>query len=941
MPQDQLVITISNALKNNKSYDINEFYNEFVRQNSNRSKRRRFKNYQAINVKPVVSETTQPISNAKNFNKKNLFTVTPQKGVSDEKAKVKASIATQYIGFGEDIVGKDGKRSSTQIYREQAGALANTGNYSSNDVIFVSVPGLRGTAEIAKREQDKTIKEAIKALEAGATILTDNKAYTDASSYNTGEKRLHKNLEAKKDYQYSEITIDGQVLGTWSKATTQPSTSVNPSDFTNYHGGAKKYDTYWEQEGKTSGVTKHIAYTVDSYDKLDQATKDKLDVKYEAARTWLGRSSLSKDTYSGRLVRRDMMQAAKADGIFAVSEIVAPGTKGRKGYVNKTNHPIIEGGTGYAVASGILLNKPVYVFNQDSNYGYDTGWYKWDSSTNNFVKTDIPVLTKNYAGIGSSTNETEIGRQAIRDVYANTFKATTQQQTEVKEGVEELFNSKPELAVIGTPQQYSKWINYLVTEGKLAGTQSKDIVYRGSEDTGNRDYLYFTKVKGEAYAFSKANITKGGNITERNPINAIDTAAEKYFNSKYGKDVYSILTLEDNFAARIYESLDPLLLDENYNLTKKGQKEFEKLKAIDSRKKELLKTVSEQDKFLLENIKIVKSLYNKVKIESEADLTKPYDDTDYQENINEYNRARKTIDEILSPSEVRKNIGVITTALINIKDPYIDEIVQEDLKNNRDAFKNGHDGAILNDGDNFLVKPEQVYELGTKQDIQGFKEFVSKPGQQEVSLEEQIQLLEYRLSELENNKALMEDSIPVIVAKQLPKITPESAMKETGVKIGTVKDINPSLLSKNGVSVERAAELLTENELTPENGFPEVDMQDVRNYIIEILQIGTKNFIAQYTNQNEIDNIVLEIKNLKESIKEKSIVETDISLEAGTEDLFNLDLIAEANVIIAETLEMAKNNPEVKQKLINFIKENKGTKIETQEQLEKLKNILC
>jgi hypothetical protein len=172
-------------------------------------------------VKPVA----QPISNTKNFNKKNLFTVTPQEGVSDKKAKVKASIATQYIGFGEDIIGKDGKRSSTQIYREQAGALANTGNYSSNDVIFVSVPGLRGNAEIAKREQDKTIKEAIKALEAGATILTDNKAYTDASSYNTGEQRLYKNLEAKKDYQYSEITIDGQVLGTWSKST-QPSTEA-------------------------------------------------------------------------------------------------------------------------------------------------------------------------------------------------------------------------------------------------------------------------------------------------------------------------------------------------------------------------------------------------------------------------------------------------------------------------------------------------------------------------------------------------------------------------------------------------------------------------------------------------------------------------------------------------------------------------------------------
>jgi predicted NAD-dependent protein-ADP-ribosyltransferase YbiA (DUF1768 family) len=218
-----------------------------------------------------------------------------------------------------------------------------------------------------------------------------------------------------------------QVKQSTQSSTTTP--SANPAEFTNYHGGAKKYDTYWEQEGKSFGVTKHTVYTTDSYDKLDQTTKDKLEARYDAARTWLGRSSLSKDKYAGKLVRRDMMQAAKADAIFAVSEIVAPNIKGRKGYVNKTNHPIIEGGTGYAVASAILLGKPVYVFNQDSSYGYETGWYKWNSSTNDFVKTDIPVLTKNYAGIGSSTNETEIGRQAIRDVYANTFKPTTQPST--------------------------------------------------------------------------------------------------------------------------------------------------------------------------------------------------------------------------------------------------------------------------------------------------------------------------------------------------------------------------------------------------------------------------------------------------------------------------------------------------------------------------------
>lgn len=179
--------------------------------------------------KPVEVKPAEKKSVVDKFAKKNIFTVTPQQGVSDNKAKAKASIATQYIGFGEGIVGKDGKRSSTQIYREQVGTLANTGNYSSNDVIFVSVPGLRGNAEIAKREQDKTIIEAIKAIEAGATILTDNKKYIFDSTYNTGEQRLYDNMKAK-GYNYSEITVDGQLIGTWSKASTQaPVSTVKPT----------------------------------------------------------------------------------------------------------------------------------------------------------------------------------------------------------------------------------------------------------------------------------------------------------------------------------------------------------------------------------------------------------------------------------------------------------------------------------------------------------------------------------------------------------------------------------------------------------------------------------------------------------------------------------------------------------------------------------------
>ena len=45
--------------------------------------------------------------------------------------------------------------------------------------------------------------------------------------------------------------------------------------------------------------------------------------------------------------------------------------------------------------------------------------YEWDSSKNGFVKTDTPVLTKNFAGIGTREINAK-GVQAIKDVYKKT-----------------------------------------------------------------------------------------------------------------------------------------------------------------------------------------------------------------------------------------------------------------------------------------------------------------------------------------------------------------------------------------------------------------------------------------------------------------------------------------------------------------------------------------
>ena len=118
-------------------------------------------------------------------------------------------MANKFIGFGDGIA-----NSSTANYAKQAGDKANTGSYSSEDVIFVSIPGKRGVESIRHEQQDRTIQESLKALNAGATLLTDNKSYTERSDYNEGEKKLAKALTDAGGV-YSEIQKNGQTIGVW------------------------------------------------------------------------------------------------------------------------------------------------------------------------------------------------------------------------------------------------------------------------------------------------------------------------------------------------------------------------------------------------------------------------------------------------------------------------------------------------------------------------------------------------------------------------------------------------------------------------------------------------------------------------------------------------------------------------------------------------------
>ena len=121
-----------------------------------------------------------------------------------DKDQLKAKFATKFIGFG--LPG-----SSTARYAEDAGAVANTGSYTSDDIVFVSINGKRATMKELKPYYERTLKELEKAVAAAATIVTDD-ATNRVRPYNIGEREVAAFLR-KKGYD------DADGKGVWRKVT--------------------------------------------------------------------------------------------------------------------------------------------------------------------------------------------------------------------------------------------------------------------------------------------------------------------------------------------------------------------------------------------------------------------------------------------------------------------------------------------------------------------------------------------------------------------------------------------------------------------------------------------------------------------------------------------------------------------------------------------------
>jgi len=126
----------------------------------------------------------------------------------------------------------------------------------------------------------------------------------------------------------------------------------------------------------------------------------------------LRKGNISMEIVSARMGRR-YTQAEKIRKVFQL--IFHMVNKGYQvfaiGWIQSDK--TVKGGTGWGVELAKFFNRPVSVFDQESNK-----WYTWE---NNDWKEDEPTISHNtFCGTGTR-NLTQEGKKAIEDLYNRSF----------------------------------------------------------------------------------------------------------------------------------------------------------------------------------------------------------------------------------------------------------------------------------------------------------------------------------------------------------------------------------------------------------------------------------------------------------------------------------------------------------------------------------------
>ena len=167
-----------------------------------------------INPDPVGTTTTTTTTTEAGTSRTGVVLSGTGKHVTKDQDK--ADQATKFIGRGS-------KRSSTARYAADFGELANSGNYTSDDVVFISAEGDRG----GRVEPD--FNEIDLAIEAGASFITDVEAQRNTSFNKVGEGKVAEYLINSGYTEYEPGKWKPTELNTTAAETTPNTTVTNPA----------------------------------------------------------------------------------------------------------------------------------------------------------------------------------------------------------------------------------------------------------------------------------------------------------------------------------------------------------------------------------------------------------------------------------------------------------------------------------------------------------------------------------------------------------------------------------------------------------------------------------------------------------------------------------------------------------------------------------------
>lgn len=644
--------------------------------------------------------------------------------------------------------------------------------------------------------------------------------------------------EFEEEFEWDEEGKAPQQTGT---------TSAEASKYTNHSGGAYGGDTYWDIIGREFGVTNHKHYREASNASLsaqlrkagvkaEVLTKEQMDTARAEVEKLLGEKY--PDTTEGNLKVRNYYQVANADAVYAIAELTTTTDKSNPNLIDSTKSKYgyllnkVKGGTDVAVQLGIKLGKPVYVWDLNSK-----SWFKFNGQE--FENVATPVLTKNFAGVGSRDIESysvkdrdgnwvsrpqykgqdveEAAKQAIRDVYENTFKTAeptaTPKGEEVKPGI---YVNQGAL----TKEEQLELFNYL-----------KPFI----EEQG-------AKTLKSASASKMIGLGLRWDYKSNNPgrqaVNIPDVI------NPGNKNKYGYYT----------ESINGQSLGE---ISPKFRELMQKASGVDMTNYDgAIINLYEKDTFI--------SSHNDVD-ESRSAINYPVI------GVNLGGDGNFSI-ERLGPQNELLNLQPGTGYIFGLNGVNR-EVWHRTFPTPQNSFlpslTTKIDGKTYPAGSyRITITMRRVMPLEPGMPTTPSMSPISSPQDDSTSLQQDLAILQADLRKYQElQEEAYENNNNIIVALAMPKITPSSAMKETGVKVGIGKDINGALLSNSGVSVSQAAHNIMENEFYEEAGRAPIDEQEIRNMIIDILQIGKENYINEYNYQSDINRILSDIQDIEARIR--------------------------------------------------------------------------